>query len=444
MEYGAKHLKLLDDIGVPHGMFIEALYKGGEMLDDIQTDIMLHAAQVRADSKTAGDLLSLIEQASAEPKNGLPGSGYFVHVANTDGGPGSGNWGHSGRPGKRGGSAGGGGVHNRMTDNAGGFTSFSKQQKQAAKPHVATMQEVGLSPEGTKLIWGKSTFVKYSGGWLDEDTAESYSAYDMLDNLDGEPVRFAIPKSASPNYNKPKKTKSTSEDDIFSEERRKNAFSTSDPQKADDLLREKSGKVWRSIDQDAKNALASYTGSGYMDINDALRNDDFWGNSDRNRVNRITDAISKSTLDEDMWLYRGFGTAAAEKMFELDDGDLSGVALGDSDFDIQSLVGLEGTDKGFISCGTAEGKGFSSRPVQLKIFTPKGTEALYAEPFSKNGAGDKQYWDGSSKQSWFSSEFETIIQRGSTLKIVSATKEGSHLVLETVVTGQRHETIPLQ
>ena len=32
-----------------------------------------------------------------------------------DGGPGSGNWGHKGRPGKRGGSAAGGGAHNRMT-----------------------------------------------------------------------------------------------------------------------------------------------------------------------------------------------------------------------------------------------------------------------------------------------------------------------------------------
>lgn len=44
-----------------------------------------------------------------------------------DGGKGSGNWGHEGRKGKVGGSAPGGGVHNRISEESGSYTSFSKK-----------------------------------------------------------------------------------------------------------------------------------------------------------------------------------------------------------------------------------------------------------------------------------------------------------------------------
>ena len=52
------------------------------------------------------------------------------------------NWGHEGRPGKLGGSATGGGSHNRLGDKKQGFTSFSKQKKQWAKPHKISLEEL--------------------------------------------------------------------------------------------------------------------------------------------------------------------------------------------------------------------------------------------------------------------------------------------------------------
>ena len=52
---------------------------------------------------------------------------------NTDGGPGSGNWGHGGRPGKRGGSTGGGGVKYRQDSKESGFTSEAKKKTQTKK-----------------------------------------------------------------------------------------------------------------------------------------------------------------------------------------------------------------------------------------------------------------------------------------------------------------------
>ncbi len=52
--------------------------------------------------------------------------GTRYNSANHDGGPGSGNWGHAGRPGLRGGSGGGGGSANRLSTRGGGYTSEAK------------------------------------------------------------------------------------------------------------------------------------------------------------------------------------------------------------------------------------------------------------------------------------------------------------------------------
>lgn len=49
-----------------------------------------------------------------------------VHI---DGGPGSGNWGHVGRPGKKGGSASGGGAQNRTGTKESGYSSKAKYNK---------------------------------------------------------------------------------------------------------------------------------------------------------------------------------------------------------------------------------------------------------------------------------------------------------------------------
>lgn len=57
------------------------------------------------------------------------GSSYHYDAGNArnkDGGPGSGNWGHGGRPGKLGGSTGGGGVKNRKGSKESGYISKGK------------------------------------------------------------------------------------------------------------------------------------------------------------------------------------------------------------------------------------------------------------------------------------------------------------------------------
>lgn len=67
-------------------------------------------------------------------------------VLNTDGGYGSGNWGHVGRPGKRGGSGAGGGRMNRITTSEGKYESLSsiwKAEKEYSKKRQAVMDKSG-------------------------------------------------------------------------------------------------------------------------------------------------------------------------------------------------------------------------------------------------------------------------------------------------------------
>lgn len=54
-------------------------------------------------------------------------------LGNQDGGPGSGNWGHAGVPGKVGGSASGGGTQNRQGSKKEGFTSEAKKEAKEKK-----------------------------------------------------------------------------------------------------------------------------------------------------------------------------------------------------------------------------------------------------------------------------------------------------------------------
>ena len=92
-----------------------------------------------------------------------------------------------------------------------------------------------------------------------------------------------------------------------------------------------------------------------------------------------------------------------------------------------------------MSTGSAKGQGFK-RKVEMEILAPKGTQALYVEPFSALGNGsthwDSDRADGKSKQSYFSSEDETIIQQGSSMKILSAKYENGKYHFQVMVTGQ--------
>ena len=230
----------------------------------------------------------------------------------------------------------------------------------------------------------------------------------VIEDLVGQNARVIIPDTASKNYMKLKPhTQKELLKKISSANRPESA------READDLYREKSGEVWASLDKSSKSALVEYTSVDYVDINGFLRSDGSMHKSFREYTRYITDAIKKSTLDEDAVFFRGLGTKGFERMVGIPMGSLTPDNVGD-------LVGRCPVEKGFMSCGTIEGTGFSHKDVQLEILAPKGTMALYAEPFSDCGNGSGINWNGESLQDTFSGELETLVQQGTRIGIVSA------------------------
>nr|DAG11147.1 MAG TPA: ADP-ribosyltransferase exoenzyme [Caudoviricetes sp.] len=350
-----------------------------------------------------------------------------------DGGEGSGNWGHEGRKGKIGGSAPGGGVHNRQTTASGGYTSFSKKKVALAKPHKANASEFYGLPDKAKVV------LSWNSGDYDPITFTYDASYGTFESNDGmvlEPERVAdyvddetssrifIPNSASPNYSKSKQAFE------ISPERMKNAKTYTHAVIADKALRPECGKVWKTLSPVEKMSLVQYTGNGYSSYNGALRGKEhFQTESTRQDVENMTKSIAKSHLTEDLYLYRGVSYNSVARMFGLKKGDITAQ-------NADSLVGKSGTDDGFMSCGTIPSAGYD-KGVYLKIFCPKGTEAIYAEPFSQYGGGKvEEDWDGESTQTWYD-ESETIIQRGTSYCCTgSRINEEGKLEVEIAITGQ--------
>ena len=99
-----------------------------------------------------------------------------------------------------------------------------------------------------------------------------------------------------------------------------------------------------------------------------------------------------------------------------------------------ALEGKTKTEHAFTSCGSAKGQGFSG--YIFRIYCPKGTKMMYAEPFSHFGAGQKRKWDGKKPQVSFGYEDETIIQRETTYRITKVEKVGNKLAFEMEVFEQ--------
>lgn len=76
---------------------------------------------------------------AAYAENAFKGDDYDIceaqrqYISRIDGGPGSGNWGHAGRPGSRGGSGAGGGKQYRLSTKEGGFVGINGVYKENEK-----------------------------------------------------------------------------------------------------------------------------------------------------------------------------------------------------------------------------------------------------------------------------------------------------------------------
>lgn len=231
-------------------------------------------------------------------------------------------------------------------------------------------------------------------------------------------------------------------DDAFSQARKDAAMWAKRTKEADALLRDKCGEVWKAAKQAERHAIYDYT-SGSGKFNRPLSGfQGGWGQYNNKGVGKVdlnyegafkeikdmTEIISQSSYDFDVWLQRGCGTEAIESFLHLPNGTLGRM----TQEQLQQFLGQDGRIYSFTSTGVAKGKGFSG-DVIMNIYAPKGTQMMYAEPFSAFGNGGGKSWDGISSQSTFGHESEMIIQRGASYTITKIEKTGGTIFIDVEV-----------
>lgn len=235
-------------------------------------------------------------------------------------------------------------------------------------------------------------------------------------------------------------------DDAFTQECKDAAMWAKTTKEADAQLRSVCGDVWQAAKQAERRAIYDYT-SGSGKFNRPLSGfQGSWGQYNNKGVGMVdlnyegafkeiqdmTDIISKSSYDFDVWLQRGCGTEAIESFLHLPNGTLGRM----THEQLQQFLGRDGRIYSFTSTGVAKGKGFSGNVI-MNIYAPKGTQMMYAEPFSAFGNGGGKSWDGISPQSTFGYESEMIIQRGASYTITKIEKSGGTIFIDVEVHPER-------
>lgn len=143
-------------------------------------------------------------------------------------------------------------------------------------------------------------------------------------------------------------------------------------------------------------------------------------------ISKLTQTIDKCDFKDDVWLVRGSDSSGLAGLLE---GELfsfdEAKKLIDGNIDDfkQAVEGQIFTNHAFTSTGIASGTGFSGN-IKYKIYAPKGTKGIYAEPQSYFGNtinGEHLYKVGKSYSS-VGSEAEIIIQRGTSYRITKVTE----------------------
>lgn len=236
----------------------------------------------------------------------------------------------------------------------------------------------------------------------------------------------------------------------YTQERKDQALWTTNKNKVDGMMRDRTGEVWQAASDLEKDAIFEYTRS-YSKFNEPLRGIEYGTNrylgvgktdlnagSKRNGryLNAMTDMIDKCSYDHDQWLQRGVGFGGMDKFF----GCSMDVLRHGSQKDLErALLGTTPTEYGFMSMGSAKGNGFSGN-ILMNIYAPAGTKMMYVEPFSAySGSSDHRSWDGKSKQSRFGGEFETIMQQGTQFRVTNVEKKNGQIYIDMEVINQDHQ-----
>ena len=170
----------------------------------------------------------------------------------------------------------------------------------------------------------------------------------------------------------------------------------------------KESKDWiKSLSKDERKASDRYTGSWYTEMNNVYRRND---RSDKNVVKLsedLTTALRRAETEKPVVLRRGIYESDLAHMLGFN-GDYSKVK---SNWDKINSGDYAAEDKGFLSTSPYSKGGFTSKPVELRIYCPKGTHAAYVDSISTH-RGEK----------------ETLLQSGSMYRVVELKEEGGKII----------------
>lgn len=228
----------------------------------------------------------------------------------------------------------------------------------------------------------------------------------------------------------------TYDSDCFTDARRKNAKWNINAQDADDFFHDNAVEFWPKLTDEEKEALWGYTG-GSAYITEPLRviKGHYYAYQGRMKesdehIRAMTNALSKHTLDYDVWIKRDSDPWNINYVF--------GIDLDSFQSNPSALVGKIGLEDSFQSCGSCKNTRFTCtgpKRVIMNIYCPKGTFGAYAQPWSSCGTFGRR-WDGVSKANpTNNSENEVILQRGAKMRITKAEYNGGMWYIDVDIIG---------
>lgn len=120
-----------------------------------------------------------------------------------------------------------------------------------------------------------------------------------------------------------------------------------------------------------RDAISSYSRSGYLKMNENLRFGNYAPDSVKREISALHGFLDKCETQDELYLSRGVTKPALDKMFGGDGWRKNS----------SSLVGSVFTDKGFVSTTPYQGGGFGG-DVVMYIKAPKGTRGAYIKDFA--------------------------------------------------------------
>lgn len=230
--------------------------------------------------------------------------------------------------------------------------------------------------------------------------------------------------------------------DAYTDERKASAYKFERRVEADALLRPQTEKLWSKMSTEEKKAIYNYTVDSFY-LNKTARsgktNDD---------IDAIESVIKKAPLENDMWLKRVSSMSGLSKHLGIPLDEMRQLTPAQLK---KRFSGKEVLDNGFVSTsisGDCEYMPSDPMEVRYRIYAPKGTRAVYCEPFSAfnfNTGNKGLNWDGKSKPTHsdgsikIAYEAELLINRGYYFRIKNIEKKGNRLVITEEVVEREKE-----